>query len=485
MNKIILAVLVVIVFLMSGCSSRNPGDIDKLIEQGEYAKAEKAITEKLSENPDDIQGRLAMVKLLRKKYFPTYDRERFNSPLEGRWSLFPAAPMTSESRSLELLDGLSKKRIFNDQIAEEYYFHLVYNFYRYKYQNEADSSKKISRILNILNSQPSIISDLASFWQKYVSAGYTVNFDWANLTDFFKNYPQSDLLPLRALQKAMYASRNDDKWQKNDSIITRIADFRRQYPDLSLYADSIFIYRQIDDKLAGLRQKNFPAAMDYLNQILEENISVNTNRYILMEQALLEIKHGNSAEGLRRFSDLSSAVQERYEREKLNKKAGLLAFDYGELGMTITNLRQIENPDKKVLLTLWQTYLKVDNESEADNVWKQLQAKLTRSEKKRTRDILYKYHLGKLELSELNLVRSGNSLTIEGTLTNPTMKTYKGIIVTLSVYDYSGIIEKTKEHTIGELYPGRSEKFNAFIDIKNPAEHYSVKGKIKSFQEVK
>jgi len=133
---------------------------------------------------------------------------------------------------------------------------------------------------------------------------------------------------------------------------------------------------------------------------------------------------------------------------------------------------------------LWESYIKMDNEYEADILFEKIKDELSYSDLMRFKKIKYNYNLGKLKLSELNLVQGNESVTIEGIVINSTQKLYKGITVRLNLSDAKGMNLQSKTLEILELYPGTEDKFNEFIDYRAGNGEIKYSGEITGFKSV-
>ncbi|MDP8221378.1 MAG: hypothetical protein P9X26_08535 [Candidatus Stygibacter frigidus] len=488
MHRIIKVTLGIMwLIIISSCDLGTGNSIDKLIDKGEYQKARKKLSEILAETPRDSESSVLLAKTYRKEYYPTWSIRKFRSPLESEWTLFPAQSMDDLSQYQDIVYALDKRGIWNEGLETENYFLITYYYYMMKYQRDMALAKELNKVIPAVIEGEGDLADNAMFWKLYSENNYSANFTNGQIDTLFTKYPGTDLGALKVLDQIIGSSARIENPETSTEIV-RIKDFMTSYPEFSLYADSLFIYRFIDDEVDNTRNGKLKGTNidleNYLIKLLAENISVKINRYILRTQAYLTIEQGNIDTGLSALNRLANQEQNRYEREKLVRDTGELAFRNGRYGMAITNLRQIEGLGIRWQKMLWESYIQMDNEHEANLLFEKIKADLTYSDLVRLNRIKYNFDLGKLELSELNLVQGNGSVTIEGIVNNPTMKSYKGITVRISLSDAKGNNPQSQTLTIKELYPETEEKFNEFIDYETGKGDVKFSGKITGFATV-
>jgi hypothetical protein len=461
--------IAIVIIILGGCSVTKSDKIGELIDKGEFGKARKLLSVKLADNPNDHESSVLLAMSYRKEYYTTWDVRKYRTPLEGEWSYFPVAEMAEIDQYRKILDILSQKGIWNIELEEEYFFLLTYDFFRMKYADDLAEAESLPLVIQLIIDKAGELADNAEFWRIYAENGYSVDFDFDKLKSLILKYPETELAGLQILQKIF---REDVTSQ-----IERLRNYNEKYPDFSVYADSLFIYRSI----AGAKPKLNSTQLEF---ILSENVSVTINRYILLIKAERVIERGEVDAGLADLSKLINQEQDKYERDKLNLKLGKTAFREKRYGLVISSFRQLDELSVPGRKQLWESYLEKDNEEDANEVYDELKSELSSSDLKRMDKRKYKFDLSKLELSELNLVKGYGSVTIEGVVSNPTRKIYHGITVLLSLSDSKGANVKERKLVIGELYSETNEKFNEFIDYDTNIAGILYKGIITGFEIV-
>ncbi|MCF7911827.1 MAG: hypothetical protein K9M99_04830 [Candidatus Cloacimonetes bacterium] len=473
-RRIVLLSVIVILIIM-GCDISKGNDIKGLIDKGEFAKARKLLNAKLADNAQDSESNVLLALSFRKEYYPTWDVRKYRSPLEAEWNLFPVNAMTEFRQYQEILEKLGKKGVWNADIEREYYFLLTYEFYRMKYQDDSAAAADLPKIINIVRNGAGELADNAEFWNIYAENNYCIDLDLNKLNSLLLKYPETELAGLKVLQQVFTGKAGVSG--NIELQIDRLGEFKAKYPEFSLYADSIFIYRSLD---THIKEYNEAA----LNQLLARNISVTVNRHILLMLSRLAIREGDVDSGLAAMSKIVNQEQDKYERDKLNLELGKLAYKNKRFGVAISSLRQIEDLSLSSKKQLWESYLEMDNELEANAVFNELKGSLSNADLKKMNLRKFEYDLSKLELSELNLVQGNGSVTIEGVISNPTRKIYKNISIQLTLSGKKGTNRIDKTVIIGELYPGTKEKFNEFIDYKTDGAEIKYTGKVIGFEVV-
>jgi len=486
-NIIKVTLVIMLLIIISSCDLGKDNSIDKLIDKGEYQKAREKLSENLAKTPRDSESSVMLAKTYRKEYYPTWSIRKFRSPLESEWTLFPAQSMKDLKQYQDIVYALDKRGIWNENLETENYFLITYYYYMMKYQDVKGSEEELNKLIPAIIDGEGDLADNALLWKLYSENNYSANFNEGQIDILFAKYPESELAGLKVLDQIIGSSARIVNPEISSEIV-RIKDFMSSYPDFTLYADSLFIYRFIDDEVENARGGKLNGSdielENYLIKLLAENISVNINRYILRIQAYITIEEGNIDTGLSALNRLANQEQNRYEREKLVRDAGELAFRNGRFGMAISNLRQIEGLGIRWQKMLWESYIKMDNEHDANLLFEKIKADLTYSDLVKLNKIKYNYNLSKLELSELNLVQGTGSVTIEGIVANPTMKRYEGITVRLSISDAKGKNPQSQTLMIKELYPETEEKFNEFIDYETGKGEIKFSGEVTGFESV-
>ena len=467
MQKIIWALIIVVLIVLAGCSLTNNDKISELIDQGEYKQARKLLKAKLAENAQDSESSVLLAMSYRKEYYPTWNVRKFRTPLEGEWNLFPVEEMAEIGQYIKILEKLSQKGIWNKELEEEYFFLLNYNFFRMKYANDPAAADRLPAVIQLIIAKSGGMADKAEFWGIYAENGYCLDFDFDRLKSLILKYPETELAGLHILQQIFM--------EDIPSQIERLREYNTKYPEFRLYADSLFIYRSI----AGAKDKLSNAQLE---SFLSDNISATVNRYILLIQAERTIERGEVDKGLAAVSKIMSLEQDKYELDKLNLRLGGLAYRNNRYDLVISSFRQLDELSVTSKKKLWEAYLEMDNEAEANNIYAELKGELSRSDLKLLNRIKYKFDLSKLELSELNLVKGNGSVTIEGVVNNPTRKIYRGITVLLSLSDAKGNNQHDTKLVIGELYSETKEQFNEFIDYDTKIAEILFKGRITGFE---
>ncbi|MDP8211255.1 MAG: FxLYD domain-containing protein [Candidatus Stygibacter australis] len=488
MHRIIKVALgIILLIIISSCDLGKGNSIDKMIDKGEYQKARKKLTGILAVSPRDSESSILLAKTYRKEYYPTWNIRKYRSPLESEWTLFPAQSMNDLKQYQDIVHALNKRGIWNEDLEIENYFLLTYHYFQMKYLLDRDAEEEFKKQISVLINGEGELADNATLWDIYSDNNYSMDFDPDQLKILFEKYPNTELAGLEVLSKIFGKSVRIDKPETSTEIV-RIKYFMRNYPEFALYADSLFIYKFIDDEVENAHNGKLKGSNidleNYLIKLLAESISVKINRYILRTQAYLTIESGNIETGLSALNRLANQEQNRYDREKLVRDSGALAFRNGRYGLTISSLRQIEGLGIKWQKMLWESYIKMDNEYEADILFEKIKDDLTYSGLVRFKKIKYNYNLGKLKLSELNLVQGNSSVTIEGIVTNSTQKLYKGITVRLNLSDAKGKNLQSKTLEISELYPETEEKFNEFIDYKASDGEIKYSGEITGYKSI-
>lgn len=488
MQRIIKVALgIMFLIIISSCDLGKENSIGKLIDKGEYQKARKQLTEILAETPRDSESSILLAKTYRKEYYPTWSIRKFRSPLESEWILFPAQRMNDQKKYQEIVYALNKRGIWNEGLETENYFLLTYNYFLMKYKSDRQAEMEFKELISLLINGEGELADNALIWKIYSENDYCVDFEPGQLTILFEKYPNTELAGLEILSQIFDKSERIVNPETSTEIV-RIKDFMSSYPDFALYADSLFIYRFIDDEVDNAHNGRLKGSNidleNYLIKLLAENVSVKINRYILKTQAYLTIEAGNIDTGLSALSRLANQEQNRYDREKIIRESGELAFRNARYGQAISNLRQIEDLEIKWQKMLWESYIKMDNEHEANLLYEKIKGDLSYTDLVRLKKIKYNYDLSKLKLVELNLVQGNGSITVEGIVINSTMKLYQGISVKITLSDAKGRNLKTQTLEIKELYPGTDEKFNEFIDYETGKGEIKYSGEITGFKSV-
>ncbi len=486
-SKMIIIIFIA-VFLLADCSKNQAKDASRYIDNGEYIKARDILQKNLETEPGDIESSLLMLKSYRKEFFATYDRHKYQSPLEGEWSLFPGRKMENIDKYREILSAVLKRGIHREELEEECYFLLIYDYFRLKYKGEKYEEEDMQKNISILVDWEGLLADESEFWSIYASNGYSINFNWQKIDPFFKRYPESELAGLKILEQIFRKTKISIELKKDDFVINRIRDYYVKYPNFSLYADSLFIYREIDDKLDHYRNegsinRNKKAIEQYLESLLSEKLSATINRYILWQQGLIKLETGNTVEGFLALGKVIAQEQDKFQRDKLNLEIGERAFALKNYGVAISSLRQIDGLGIEGKKKLWLSYLEVDNEVEAGELYKEMQSELTAGELAKLKSRKYNFDLKKLQLSELNLVWGSESVTIEGKISNPTQKLYEGITINLTLSGEPIQDNKVTRIRVEQLYPGKEEKFTVFINYQKTAAKIKVKGEVSGFEK--
>ena len=488
MHRIIKVTLgIMLLIIISSCDLGKENSIDKLIDKGEYQKARKKLTEILAETPRDSESSILLAKTYRKEYYPTWSIRKYRSPLESEWILFPAQSMSGLKHYQKIVYALNKRGIWNEALETENYFLLTYNYFLMKYKSDKQAEGKFKKLISQLINGEGELADKAILWNIYSENNYCADFEPGQLTILFEKYPNTELAGLEILSQIFDNSVRIENPETSTEIV-RIKGFMSSYPEFALYADSLFIYRFIDDEVENAHNGKLKGTNidleNYLIKLLAESISVKVNRYILRTQAYLTIESGNIETGLSALNRLAKQEHNRYDREKLVRDTGELAFRNGRYGLAISSLRQIKGLGIRWQNMLWESYIKMDNEYEADILFEKIKDDLSYSDLVRFNKIKFNYNLGKLKLSELNLVQGNESVTIEGIVTNSTQKLYKGITVRLNLSDTKGMNLQSQTLEISELYPGTEEKFNEFIDYRAGDGEIKYSGEITGFKSV-
>jgi len=478
---------IMFIIIISSCDLGKENSIDKLIDKGEYQKARKKLTEILAGAPRDSESSVLLAKTYRKEYYPTWNIRKYRSPLESEWTLFPAKSMNDLKQYQDIVYALNKRGIWNEALETENYFLLTYYYFLMKYQLDVNAEEEFKKQITVLIKGDGELADKATLWDIYSDNNYCADFEPGQLTIIFEKYPNTELAGLEILSQIFDNSERIENPETSTEIVM-VKDFMSSYPEFTFYADSLFIYKFIDDEVENAHNGKLKGSNidleNYLIKLLAENISVKINRYILRTQAYLTIESGNIETGLSALSRLANQEQNRYDREKLVRETGELAFINGRYGLAISSLRQIEGLGIRWQKMLWESYIKMDNEYEADILFEKIKDELSYSDLMRFKKIKYNYNLGKLKLSELNLVQGNESVTIEGIVINSTQKLYKGITVRLNLSDAKGMNLQSKTLEILELYPGTEDKFNEFIDYRAGNGEIKYSGEITGFKSV-
>jgi hypothetical protein len=467
----------------SSCSQSLDQKINDLIEIGEHQQARNLLS---NEAPNGLQPEkiaVLMMMSFRKEFFPSYTEQNFRSPLEGIWVMFPAKEMTSIDSVLKIAQNAHAANFWNDDLAGEYYFLLLYSFYRYKYKSQAEYKDVFSDIVELLNAEKSTCSDLAAFWKIYANQGFTINFDWQILDSFFEKFPVSKLAKLKEL-KMLFKEKKEDPFFIDHNLLSDLHQFSLSYPDLAVYADSLFIYQNIADILNLSESPGFDKDQieNYLRSLLAENMSTAINRYILWELGKIELEKGNQTQALNSLKKIVDLEQDKYKRTKLNRELGHLAFRKTNFGLVISSLRQIDTLDPEDMQKLWIAYMELDNEIEADKIFEKLASKLPPKNIEILQKQKYNYQLKKLILSDLNLVWSPDAVTIQGSIKNISGNIYQKITILLSLEDKNSNTKINKEIMLDKLYPNKEDKFNTFINFQGNYKDTKITGKVINFK---
>ena len=427
----------------------------------------KILKVRLNTEPESGMNWLLLAETYRREYFPTYSATEFITPLGDKWQYFPSKEFELYS---EYINAIEKAREagYSQQSPEEYYFIVCYNFNRWKYFGE--SNNDILTYLNYLSEFKNDWSDNAVFWKKYIESGRTIDFDLASLKELSEKYPDTELIPLVILPQFLGLKSNKAELKLNPFTVERMRHFQKNYPEFAVFADSLFIYKELlplvnyhKSHASGSKRQIGMKLIAFLDEVTDEMISSRINLWCIWEKGKILIAEDRSNEGFTILENVISKEMNKYNKDKLNRIYADLAYSNEEYSRVIRSYRQLTNLGLKDKMRIWEAYLAMNHESEADKLYPELLENASNKQKQSLKKIQYDFDLSNLEVDDLNLVQTADRVTIAGKLINNTYKKYEDVVIELTVTN----ADKSESvlHDINVIYPETESSFNIFIDF--------------------
>jgi hypothetical protein len=486
MRKNILGVLL-LVMILTGCSNGKQKDIRGLIDKGDYSSAQKILKVRLNTEAESGMNWLLLAETYRRDYFPTYRAAEFSTPLGDKWQYFPSKKFELYPEYLQAVEKAHEAG-YSQQSPDEYYFIVCYNFNRWKYfgENNVDMETYLDYLIEFKNDW----SDNAGFWKKYIEAGRTINFDWTSLNDLWEKYPDTELIPLGILPQFLGVNSKQAKLKLNPYTVERMRHFQQKYPEFAIFADSLFIYKELaplvsyhKSHASGSKRNSRMKLTAFLDEVTDEMISSRINLWCIWEKGQILIAENRINEGFTILESVISKELNKYNKDKLNGIYADLAYRNEEYSRVIRSYRQLTNLGFRDKMIMWEAYLAMNHESEADKLYPQLLENANNKQKQNMIKIQYDFDLSNLEVNDLNLVQTADRVTVAGKLINTTYKKYEDVVIELTVMN----TEKSESllHTINVIYPETNSSFNVFIDFSSISQELSVTGKVTGFKRAK
>ncbi|MCF7918440.1 MAG: hypothetical protein K9N06_00820 [Candidatus Cloacimonetes bacterium] len=472
--------IIVIITLIAGCDFKSSNTIRDKIDKGDYLTARRELTRRLEKEPDSGLNWLLLAETYRREYFPTYNAARFSTPLSSNWQYFPAGEFKELAEYEKVLSRV-RQAGYGEQSAPEYYFLVCYNFKGWKYRQREEAKNKLQLNLNFLGEFDNDFSDNVIFWQKYLQAGRTIDFDWRDLSELWEKYPDSELIPLQILTQFLGIKSRTAELKINPYTLDRMRDFQRNYSEYAEIADSLYIYWELKPLLSYKHTTS--QKIIFLDEVIAEMLSSTINHYCMWEKGKIWFSEGRTKEGYELFDKVIEQEMNKYNRNKLNKKLAEYAYEKGDFSQVLSHYRQIEDLTFIEQKRMWEAYLELGYESDANALHKKLVAAADKNQKERLEEIQYKYDLSRLQVGDLNLVQAQDKVTIAGKLSNKTTKTYEEVKIELTIINADGRKNESFYYTVNIIYPGTVADFKFFAGYLSITKKLKVTGKVVGFKK--
>lgn len=316
-------------------------------------------------------------------------------------------------------------------------------------------------------------------WKYYLEGGSSIEFDLAKMSNELSQYSDPELDALKEAGIFMYDGKTDLRIDNKVIEKYRALSSDNQF---SLIADSIFIKHQINPRLRLESDYSINEMISFIDNVLNMMLSKTINHYCIWQKGRLMIASGNVTEGINQMEQVIGKTYSEFERQKLKKELASIAFEQELYGIAAKSLRQVDKLSVIEEQKLWQSYLNIGYEEEADKLYEDIYLRADLKNKKKIKDCQYSYDLSKLKLEEISYISGMKRVTVSAILKNTTFKTYSDIVLELWFEGDGGEVVKKRE-LISVLYPGKSKSINSFIENADNSSPVFASGKIISFSK--
>jgi hypothetical protein len=277
----------------------------------------------------------------------------------------------------------------------------------------------------------------------------------------------------------------------DDYIIARTKEYNEKYPEFANFADSLLIYREIKPSLKYLRNSSNNSAKQirqesiiFLDDVIGIMLSTGINHYCMWEKGKILIADGQQQEGFKLLETVISKELNRFERDRLIREMAEYASAQNDYARIISSYRQLTDASFTEDKRLWVAYLELGYESDADLLYQKLIKTANASQKSDLRNAQYRFDLGRLKITDLNLVQARENVSLSGKLVNPTRKKYENVVIELTVYNADTRKSESFRHTVSLIYPETDSEFKEYSSYKSVSQDLKVSGKVISFSKV-